>query len=51
MSLKLIVAVSVDACFEIDGEEERFATGATKVSDVGSEKCNQTSSLCGHFLS
>ena len=32
--LRLIVAVSVDAEARIDGEGERFATGATIVGDV-----------------
>ena len=51
MTFKLVVAVSVDAGTEIDGEEEGFATGTTKVSNFGAEKCSQTSSFCGHFLS
>ena len=32
--LRLIVAVSVDACVRIDGQRERFATGATNFGDV-----------------
>ena len=32
--LRLIVVVSVDAGARIDGEGERFATGATNVGDI-----------------
>ena len=53
--LRLIVVVSVDAGVKIDGEGERFATGATNVGDVvGADimRSNITlGSLCCHILS
>ena len=53
--LRLIVAVSVDAEARIDGEGERFATGATNVGDVvGADimRSNITlGSLCCHIIS
>ena len=52
--LRLIVVVSVDAGVKIDGEGERFATGATNVGDVGADiiRSNITlGSLCCRILS
>ena len=50
----LIVAVSVNAGTKIDGEGERFATGATNVGDVVSADIMRSNitlgSLCCHIL-
>ena len=52
--LMLIVAVSVNADTKIDGEGERFATGATNVGDVVSADIMRSNitlgSLCCHIL-
>ena len=50
MSLKLILAVSVDAGTEIDGEGGGFATGATKVSDVVGAEIMQSKITLGYFV-
>ena len=53
--VRLIVVVSTDADTRIDGEGERFATGATNVGDVvGADimRSNITlGSLCCHIIS
>ena len=50
----LTVAVSVDACTEIDGEEEGFSAGVTMVGDVVGTGTIPSkialSSLCGRIL-
>ena len=52
--LMLIVAVSVNARTKIDGQVERFATGATNVGDVVSADIMRSNitlgSLCYHIL-
>ena len=55
VGIRLIVAVSVDAEARIDGEGERFATGATIVGDVVGADIMQSNitigSLCCHIIS